>query len=284
MIGLTGVQFLGDGGEPISTTGCVVRCSNEANSTEAAKYMFKMSSQPNFRLLNGKNLTCKQEDMFLTSFDSQKPPPMLSFTFREEVELTGISIWNYNGSQELACAGVRCCQFYLNGQPIVNTVLLRKAPGYVLFDYVQDVMFDRCHLFRPISSRPSTKSIQAFIFQIRLLSSYGDEFYIGLNGIELYNRRNHVIKLRPQNLAAFPESVNILPTVEKDPRSSDKLIDGFNETTKPQHMWLTPILPNNYARVFVIFDTPTFVSRIRIYNYRKTPERGCRHVAVSFDN
>jgi hypothetical protein len=34
------------------------------------------------------------------------------------------------------------------------------------------------------------------------------------------------------DLAAFPESVNILPTVEKDPRSSDKLIDGYNDTAK----------------------------------------------------
>lgn len=75
--------------------------------------------------------------------------------------------------------------------------------------------------------------------------------------------------------------MNILPTVEKDPRSSDKLIDGVNDTSKPQHMWLTPALPNSYARVFVIFDTPTFVSRIKLYNYRKTPERGVRHVAVS---
>jgi hypothetical protein len=127
---------------------------------------------------------------------------------------------------------------------------------------------------------PNTNSTFLVIFQIRLLSTYGDEFYIGLNGIELYNRRNHIIKLRPQNLAAFPESVNILPTVEKDPRSSDKLIDGYNDTANSRHMWLTPMLPNSYARIFVIFDTPTFVSRIRIYNYRKTPDRGCRHIAV----
>ncbi|KAI6222775.1 hypothetical protein M3Y95_00929500 [Aphelenchoides besseyi] len=272
LIGLTGIQFLGSTGEPISTAGCVVRCSADLTHEEASK------------LLNGKNLTCRSEDMWLTTWDPQKSPPMLSFAFKEDVELSGVSIWNYNASQELACAGAKCVQFYMNGRPIVNAVLLRKAPGYVFFDYVQDVMFDRCHLFRPLTSRPSTKSISAFIFQIRLLSSWGDEFYIGLNGIELYNRRNHVIKLRPQNLAAFPESVNILPTVEKDPRSSDKLIDGNNDTAKPQHMWLTPMLPNSYARVFVIFDTPTFISRIRLYNYRKTAARGVRHIAISADD
>jgi hypothetical protein len=44
------------------------------------------------------------------------------------------------------------------------------------------------------------------------------------------------------------------------------------------------MLPNAYARIFIIFDTPTFVSRIRIFNYRKTPERGCRHIAISADD
>jgi hypothetical protein len=103
------------------------------------------------------------------------------------------------------------------------------------------------------------------IFQLRLLTSWGDDFYIGLNGIELFNRRDQPIRLRPQNLAAFPESVNCLAAVNgTDPRTSDKLIDGIYDTTKAHHMWLTPILPNSFARVFIIFDTPTFVTRIRV--------------------
>ncbi|CAD5211495.1 unnamed protein product [Bursaphelenchus xylophilus] len=271
-IGLTGIQFLGKDGEPLDTANCTVRCSGEEQEEQA------------LRLLNNRNLTCRPDDMFLTAFDANKPPPCLSFHFEQSVEMSGISVWNYNATQELACAGVKCIQLYMNGKPIVGMIILRKAPGYVFFDYVQDIMFDRCHLFRPLSSRPNTNSISAFIFQIRLLSSWGDEFYIGLNGIELYNRRNHVVKLRPQNLAAFPESVNILPAVERDPRTSEKLIDGVNETTKPQHMWLTPMLPNSYARIFIIFDIPTYISRVRIFNYRKTPTRGVRHVAISADD
>lgn len=78
--------------------------------------------------------------------------------------------------------------------------------------------------------------------------------------------------------------MNILPSVEHDPRSSDKLIDGENDTRKAHHMWLTPMLPNRYARIFIIFDCPTFVSKIRVFNYRKTPERGVRHISVSADD
>jgi len=166
----------------------------------------------------------------------------------------------------------------------MGIVLLRKAPGYIFFDYVQDILFDRCFLFRPNTFRPSTKSPNAFVFELKLLQSWGDEYYIGLNGIELYNRKGKLIHLKPQNLATFPESVNILPTVNNDPRSSDKLIDGVNDTTKSHHMWLTPMLPNTYVRVFIIFDSPTFVSRMRIFNYRKTPDRGVRHVVIYADD
>uniref|UniRef100_A0A915NXV0 KATNIP domain-containing protein n=1 Tax=Meloidogyne floridensis TaxID=298350 RepID=A0A915NXV0_9BILA len=181
-------------------------------------------------------------------------------------------------------AGVRYARFYANGRPIngLGDILLRRAPGFVFFDFVQDVLFDRCTLQRPLScARPQTRSVAAFIFQLRLLSTWGDEFYIGLNGIELFNRQDKLIRLHPQNLAAFPESVNCLTSVKDDPRTSDKLIDGCNDTNKPYHMWLTPILPNSCARIFVIFDTPTYVTRIRIYNYRKTAARGVRHIAVS---
>uniref|UniRef100_A0A0N4TAA2 DUF4457 domain-containing protein n=1 Tax=Brugia pahangi TaxID=6280 RepID=A0A0N4TAA2_BRUPA len=124
----------------------------------------------------------------------------------------------------------------------------------------------------------------AVTYQLRLHCSWGDEYYIGLNGIEFYDHREELIKLLPQNLAAYPESVNVLPNVNDDPRTSDKLIDGFNDTENPSHMWLTPILPNRCARVFVVFDFPTYVSRINIYNYRKTTERGARLVTVSVDD
>jgi len=122
------------------------------------------------------------------------------------------------------------------------------------------------------------------IYQLRLLTTWGDEFYIGLNGIELFDNHDQLIRLKPHNLAAFPESVNVLPTVHNDPRVSNNLIDGVNDTNSAYHMWLTPQLPNRLVRVFFVFDTAIFVSKIVIYNYRKTPERGVRHVSISVDD
>lgn len=103
--------------------------------------------------------------------------------------------------------------YYEKRQVIYLKYLLKICIGYLFFDYVQDILFDRCHLFRPLINRPITSSIDAcnclntkklfsysVIFQIRLLSTWGDEFYIGLNGIELYNRKDAQIRLKLQSI------------------------------------------------------------------------------------
>ena len=45
------------------------------------------------------------------------------------------------------------------------------------------------------------------------------------------------------DIAAYPDSVNVLETVQNDVRTPDKLIDGVSDTTDGCHMWLAPILP-----------------------------------------
>ncbi|KAL3998297.1 hypothetical protein ACH3XW_14485 [Acanthocheilonema viteae] len=268
-IGLTGLQFLGPHGIVLDHVDCSITTST--------------ATQTSHRLLNGRNLTRNREDMWLSSYSRDSSPIRVTVTFVEPIIASGICVWNYNASPEMSYAGVRCIQMYLNGKLLQGPILLRKASGYIYFDYVQDIIFNKCILYKPIS-RPQTQSINGFTYQLLLHCSWGDEYYIGLNGIEFYNHHEELIKLLPQNLAAFPESVNILPNVNDDQRTSDKLIDGFNDTENPSHMWLTPILPNRCARVFVVFDIPTYVSHINVYNYRKTPERGVRLVTISVDD
>ena len=81
------------------------------------------------------------------------------------------------------------------------------------------------------------------VFQFQLFSTWGDPYYIGLNGLEFYDENGYRIRLTENNITAYPHSVNVLEGVTDDIRTPDKLIDGVNDTTDGRHMWLVPILP-----------------------------------------
>jgi len=50
------------------------------------------------------------------------------------------------------------------------------------------------------------------------------------------------------DIAAFPESVNIIEGISNDIRTPHKLIDGVNNTKDGRHSWLAPILPGEVSK------------------------------------
>jgi hypothetical protein len=286
-------------------------------------------------LVNGVNDLAQDDHMWLIPF-TKNALHHIQVDLRRSLEVAGIRVWNYNKSSEDVLRGARRVSILLDGRRVCSAIL-RMGPGCDGVSYAQTVLFEE--LFVPTVPRQltdkrsnasslaytpaalkqdfevSSDSPTGLLWRFTFFDNWNDEFYVGLDRIEMFDVNNVLIDIVAcgAQINAVPFSVQDLASggaqLSHDPRVPSSL---FRPAASGAHnCWLCPLsrcmtpdervacvrriqgsnkggslenlnFPKNNT-LFVSFQVPTTVTSIRFFNYSKTPARGVREMGIELD-
>jgi hypothetical protein len=291
------------------------------------------------KLVDGNNDGVEMASMWMVPFTEQEPPE-IRIDLGRQMPLAALEFWNYNKSEEDTARGVKLMSVEIDGQTLVHALAVRKATGVAGFNgqrvhlHREGMRFEDGHvssnqqwaidptrrppkITRPLSYQPVGAAQdfappllpQGFVFKFVLVSTWGDPYYLGLNGLELVDEHGQAISVRKDQVRAFPHSVNEVlgdgggdGGDGGDARVPENLFNGQNDTWEAEDAWLAPLASSLGRKttqddghnlsstqdddnlLYVTFDEPTRISMLRIWNYAKTPERGVSLLELWIDN
>ncbi|MCJ8729076.1 hypothetical protein PDJAM_G00012230 [Pangasius djambal] len=110
---------------------------------------------------------------------------------------------------------------------------------------------------------------------IRILSTWGDRRYVGLNGVEIFSASGQPVT--PCHITA------VVNGLSEDNGDISKVTDGIQRTQDDSHMWLAPFVAGRRCEITLDLGETQRLAMIRVWNYNKSrihSFRGVRDVEM----
>jgi hypothetical protein len=120
--------------------------------------------------------------------------------------------------------------------------------------------------------------VKGRLIELIIRESWGDMFYVGLNGIEIRDVNDNIIPVDIKKMEANPRDMNSIPGHGQDHRTLDKLVNGINNTVSDFNMWLIPFNLGEDHIIKIDLGKQVQIGSIKFYNYNKSLEDSLRGV------
>ncbi len=122
--------------------------------------------------------------------------------------------------------------------------------------------------------------------KIVLRASYGDNEYIGLTGIQFFDKNEEPINIeKAKTIGALPKDINTVMNNCGDPRIFENVFNLINQTNDDNYMWLTIYNSASPPYIEISYEDFIHISTIKFWNYNKTGDlhRGVKIIDLILD-